>query len=450
LAQTPRGARFLDTLPLILVLALAAGVVAVTLVIVQRTEGLLQSISVQAETIRALADTVETAVARQSAAIQNHLLSPDPGHRAEYEAARAAEDSALVHLEQSVGPAGAAAMSALSNVRLVLRSWHRAQDELFAGTIDAPAYLSRLAAQGGRFQDVVGILGEVKAQATALGAERRAEIGRLQRLGAFLTTFLAVAAVIASAFAYRYRGGIRESSYELMARAREAEAAVRTRDDVLAIVSHDLRNALNAMSGAVQLAQEEDLPPELRAQQLQLAARSARGMNRLIADLLDVARMEEGKLSVEPRSESVQELLAQAEAGHLYDSERRGVTLSVQPPERPVLVRADGGRIAQVLGNLVGNALKFTPEGGLVTVEATLTDAGDRVQFTVSDTGPGIPDEHLPHIFDRFYQVRATGRAGAGLGLAIARGLVEAHGSTLEVTSRPGEGTSFSFHLPVT
>jgi signal transduction histidine kinase len=449
LAQSPRGARLLDALPLILVLVLAAGVVAVSFVIVRRTGQLLDSISLQSETIRSLADTVESAVARQAAAIQNQLLNPDPQHRAAYEAARASEDSAIVHLDRAVGPAGPAAMSALSNVRLVLRGWHRSQDELLAGDIDAATYLSRLDAQADRFEDVVEILDEVESEAAELGAQRRAQIGRLQRLGTLLTTFLAVAAVIASAVAYRFRGGIRESASELMVRAREAEAAVRTRDEVLAIVSHDLRNALNAMAGAVELAQEATLPPERRTQHLALAMRSARGMNRLIADLLDVARMEEGKLSVEPRPESVQDLLAQIESGHAVEAGRRGVTLSVHPPERPVHARADGGRIVQVLGNLVGNAIKFTPEGGLVTVDATLDDAGDRVRFAVSDTGPGIPAEHLPRIFDRFYQVRAAGRAGVGLGLAIARGLVEAHGSRLDVRSRPGEGTTFCFDLPV-
>src|SRR5688572_6573000 len=321
LPQSPRGARLLEALPLMLVLVLAVGVVAVSFVIVERTDRLLESISLQAETIRSLADTVESAVSRQSGAVQSHLLNQDPEHRAEYEAARAAEDSALAHLDRAVGPAGPTAMSALSNMRLVLRSWHRSQDELLAGDIDAPTYLDRLDAQTGRLNDVVAILDEVKAQATALGAQRRAEIGRLQRLGALLTTFLAVAAVIASAVAYRFRGGIRESAYKLVVRAREAEAAVRTRDEVLAIVSHDLRNALNAVAGAVELAQEESLPPVKRAQQLALATRSARGMNRLIADLLDAARMEEGQLKVEPRPEPVNELLAQVESGHLLDAE---------------------------------------------------------------------------------------------------------------------------------
>jgi signal transduction histidine kinase len=199
------------------------------------------------------------------------------------------------------------------------------------------------------------------------------------------------------------------------------------------------------MTGAVGLAQEHDLPPERRSEQLALALRSARGMSRLIADLLDVARMEAGKLSVEARPESVNELLAQAEAGYTLEAQRRGVVLIVSAPEEAVTVLADAGRITQVLGNLIGNALKFTPEGGTVLVDVRA--AVDRVTFIVSDTGPGIPEEHLPHIFDRFYQVRASGRAGAGLGLAISQGIVEAHGSTLEVDSRPGEGTTFIFDL---
>ena len=451
LPPSTRRASLLEALPLLLLLLLvvllSAGVVGVAFVIVQRTDRLLERIATDAEAIRSLADTVESAVARQSVALQYHLMVPDPVHRAEYFSARALEDTALAHLDVAVGKAGQPSMTALSNIRLLLRRWHRTQDELLAGTIDAQSYLDRLDVEAGRFQDVVAVLDGIRAQAAAVGTERRAEIGRLQRFGALLTGFLAVAAVLAATFALRFRGGIREAAYAMEQRAREAEAAVRTRDEVLAIVSHDLRNALNAMSGAISVAQEEGLPPELRAQQLALATRSARGMTRLIQDLLDVARMEEGKLAVEPRPEAVEELLAQAESGHQFEAGRRGVALIVQAPERPVRVLADGGRIAQVLGNLVGNALKFTPEGGSVMLDAHRD--GERVAFTVSDTGPGIAADHLPHIFDRFYQVQAAGRAGAGLGLAIARGLVEAHGSRLEVRSRPGEGTTFSFDLPV-
>ena len=134
MSKAIRGGRLVEAVPLLLVVLLALGVVAVTFVIVARTDALLRSITVQAESIRTLADTVESAVARQSVAVQGNLS--DPKQRAEYDAARSVEDTAIAHLDRAVGPAGPAAMSALSQVRLVLRSWHRNQDELLAGTID--------------------------------------------------------------------------------------------------------------------------------------------------------------------------------------------------------------------------------------------------------------------------------------------------------------------------
>jgi signal transduction histidine kinase len=445
LPPNARRARFFEALPLLLVALFAVGVMLVTFVILQRTAALRSGIATEIEEIRTLADTVEVAVARQAVAAQNLLVDPDPVHLAEYRAARALEDSVMVRLDQAAQRAGPSTMTALSGAQLVLRGWHSAEDDFVAGVIGGDDYRERLDAQAGRFQDVLGIMTELDMAATTLAEQRRTEIARLQKLGALLTALLALATVAAAGAAYRLRGGIRESATELMFRAREAEAAVRTRDDVLAIVSHDLRNALNAMTGAVGLAQEPALAQEKRAEQLALALRSARGMSRLISDLLDVASMEAGKLSVETRPESVNDLLAHAESGYRLEAERRGVVLIVTTPEEPVVVQADGGRITQVLGNLIGNALKFTPEGGTVLVDVRA--AVERVTFIVSDTGPGIPEEHLPHIFDRFYQVRASGRAGAGLGLAISQGIVEAHGSTLEVDSRPGEGTTFVFDL---
>ncbi|HEY0035645.1 MAG TPA: ATP-binding protein, partial [Longimicrobium sp.] len=108
---------------------------------------------------------------------------------------------------------------------------------------------------------------------------------------------------------------------------------------------------------------------------------------------------------------------------------------------------ADRERIHQVLSNLVGNAVKFTPQEGRVLVTTVAEDGEIRV--SVADTGPGIPPEHLPHVFDRFWQARSTRRAGAGLGLAIARGIVEAHGGAIGVESEPGRGTTFHFTLPL-
>ena len=445
LASTARRARLLEALTLFLVALFATAVMVVTLVILERTARLREMIATEIEEIRTLSDTVEVAVARQAVALRNVVVDPDPAFREEYAAARALEDSAMARLDQAAQRGGPTTMTALSGAQLVLRGWHRANDDFAEGRVSASAYRESLDVQTDRFSDVLGIMTELDMAATALAQQRREQIARLQKIGALLTALLALATVAAAGAAYRLRGGVRQSARLLEIRAHEAEDAVRTRDEVLAIVSHDLRNALNAMTGAVGLAQEPDLPAERRAEQLALALRSARGMSRLISDLLDVARMEAGKLSVEARPEPVGELLAHAESGYRLEAERRGVVLIVSAPDEPTTVLADGGRIAQVLGNLIGNALKFTPEGGTVLVDVRA--AVDRVTFIVSDTGPGIPEEHLPHIFDRFYQVRSSGRAGAGLGLAISLGLIEAHGSVLEVDSRPGEGTTFAFDL---
>ena len=218
----PRS-RLLEALPLLLVALFAIGVMAVTFVILQRTARLGASIATEIEQIRSLTDTVEMAVARQAVAVQNLMLDPDSLRRREYAAARALEDSAMVHLDRAAQIGGRPTMTALSGARLVLRGWRRIQDEFVSGEIDAETYRSRLGAQAGRFQDVLAIMTELDVQATGLAARRRAEITRLQRIGAVFTALLALATVVAAGFAYRFRGGIRESAFELTPRAREAE-----------------------------------------------------------------------------------------------------------------------------------------------------------------------------------------------------------------------------------
>jgi signal transduction histidine kinase len=173
-----------------------------------------------------------------------------------------------------------------------------------------------------------------------------------------------------------------------------------------------------------------------------------RRSDRLIRDLLDVSKIEAGKLSVEPTAHSVEGLLEQAVRDHEVLAEERELTLRVQPmPDGMPKVIADRTRIIQVLGNLIGNAIRFTEAGGTIDLEAEHHDSV--VHIRVSDTGSGIPVETLPHIFNRYWQARQQRRAGAGLGLAIAKGIVEAHSGTIWVTSEQGVGTTFTFTLPI-
>jgi len=228
----------------------------------------------------------------------------------------------------------------------------------------------------------------------------------------------------------------------------EAQEATRARDEILAVVAHDLRNPLNTVMMAAGLMMESsspDRPQERR--QVEIVRRAADRMNRMIQDLLDVKRMESGQLWLDPRPEPVAGLIA--DTIEMLRPLAAGSSIRVEAHVAPDLppVTADATRINQVLSNLVGNAVKFTPREGLITISAERAES--EVRFSVIDTGPGIPAEQLPHIFGRFWQAKASDRRGIGLGLAIAKGIVEAHKGRIWVESSVGLGSTFYFTLPI-
>jgi PAS domain S-box-containing protein len=238
---------------------------------------------------------------------------------------------------------------------------------------------------------------------------------------------------------------------DLLAREREAreraEAAIRTREEVLAIVSHDLRNPLNTIAmGATAL---RDFPGEDPGRYVDMIQRAIQRMNRLIEDLMDVVKLEGGqRLALAPAMVELAPLLGEMRESFQAQAEPRNQTVGYKcEPDVPPIV-ADRDRLLQVLANLLGNALKFTPEGGRVAIAVRRVE-GD-VWISVEDTGPGIPPEDMPRIFDLYWQARRTARLGAGLGLTISKGIVEAHGGRIWVESRPGEGSTFTFALPIT
>ena len=227
---------------------------------------------------------------------------------------------------------------------------------------------------------------------------------------------------------------------------REAREALRARDSVLGVVSHDLRNPLTAILLSVDSALGAGPLPGPVREALDGVVQSARGMDRMIQDLLDVARIEAGQLRIEPSSCRPAELVGEAVALMEPLALGRMVGLVSVVEECPP-VRADRDRVLQVFSNLVGNALKFTPPRGAVTVGAAPEEGA--VRFWVRDTGPGIPEAHVERLWDPFWQGDGPfRRSGVGLGLPIARGIVEAHGGRVGVESQPGAGTTFWFTLP--
>lgn len=229
-------------------------------------------------------------------------------------------------------------------------------------------------------------------------------------------------------------------------RAKEkAERAARARKETLAIVSHDLRGPLSSIGIAAEELRDPDIDADERLHYLDAIVRAVRRADRLITELLDAEQSDEGTLEVTPHPITVATLLERARAEGEVEAEAAGVELVVGDVA-PGKLLADRTRVEQVFANLIGNALRFTSEGGRVTLSAVRE--GDRVRCTVADTGAGIPAALVPHIFDRFYQARSKHRGSAGLGLSIARGIVLAHGGAMGVDSEEGVGATFWFTLP--
>lgn len=227
---------------------------------------------------------------------------------------------------------------------------------------------------------------------------------------------------------------------------RDAEEALRAREDLLAVVSHDLRNPLSTIHSTASLLLEGIPPPAEHPRFLAIIQRSSGVMDRLIQDLLDVSRMEKRRLVVEVRRMDLAPLLRETSEEMEQAAAAEGIALSSEVPDALPAVRADADRIRQAVGNLVGNAVKFTPEGGRVRLEAE--EAPEGVCVRVVDSGCGIPPEDQRRLFEPFWQAPGGEKRGVGLGLAIVRGIVEAHGGRIEVASSPGEGTTFSVFLP--
>jgi signal transduction histidine kinase len=231
---------------------------------------------------------------------------------------------------------------------------------------------------------------------------------------------------------------------------RSAREATRARDDMLGIVSHDLRNPIHTAYMAAALLLEL-MPPQdesgTQQSQLRIIKRAMDRANRLIQDLLDVTRIERGSLRVVTAPTTVAAILGDARDEAGAGASQRSIELRVGVAGAFPPVLADHGRAVQVLSNLIGNAVKFTPPGGSITVSAA--HEGDEVHFIVADTGAGISPDQMPHLFERYWQARTDDRRGVGLGLSIAKGIIEAHGGRIWAESTIGAGSRFHFTLPV-
>ena len=271
---------------------------------------------------------------------------------------------------------------------------------------------------------LVGGLALTFAEPTAFGESERAVLGLLAHTAA---RALARASLGAS-------------------RGDDGELSARSRREVLGIVAHDLRNPLNLIKITTEMMLENGLSAAAREQMLKRCIRATEQMNRLIEDLLDATHMETAGLRLDPTPIDLKELMMQVNEAYRPLAQERGVAWEVSGPDAPLCVRMDASRVQQAVGNLVGNALKFTPPGGCVAVRASANQR--EVVIEVSDTGPGISPEAIDCLFEPFWQA-ATDRRGVGLGLTIARGIAEAHQGRIDIKSALGKGSTFRLILPL-
>jgi len=293
----------------------------------------------------------------------------------------------------------------------------------FSELADMQTYISTpLIHQG----EIVGALALHFKEAWALGAADR--------------TFTKLLAQSAATALFRARSYDAERD-----KRKSAEMLAHAREDVLGVVAHDLRNPLNLILMTGELLMHEELSEQRRNDMLAIGMRAAQQMNRLIDDLLDTVRLQAGKLSLAVEEVSVDTIIRQADETFRPLAERRHVKLETTG-DGGACVRADPARVSQIVGNLIGNAIKFTPPQG--TIKLSATPGEKQVVFKVVDDGPGIPPDNISHLFDNFWQARKDDRRGVGLGLAIVKELVEAHGGKIWVESEVDHGSTFSFSLP--
>jgi signal transduction histidine kinase len=237
--------------------------------------------------------------------------------------------------------------------------------------------------------------------------------------------------------------GDRDAGDTALEAARQDEAH---RKDVFAMVMHDLRNPLCVILANADLLGENAENQDMREAALDVTLAAAR-MGRLLTDLLDVAQIDAGRFPLERGSHDARALLSDVRRAYGPLLESRGVRLAIDAPEAVVLASFDYDRVLQLLSNLLGNAMKFTPAGGSVALHFEHSE--EHVVFEVRDDGIGIHRDALPRIFERFSQHDTDSRRGLGLGLYICRMIAEAHGGDISVQSEPGRGTTFRVSLPV-
>jgi signal transduction histidine kinase len=380
---------------------------------------------------------------------RGYLISGDPALFTEVQSARARLDENLRSLrQQPLSPTG---QHLVLEVQRAAEEFERVQQQLIMARRDATdastlvrRFDTELLPRSITLDHALTRLVDFKeAQLEDLYEQARTERVRLATgLYSLLGMVVVAGIIIAWGFARLLGRSYRQEAEAL----RATRHAVATRDEIMGIVAHDLRNPLGSITMRATMLRNAAESEDTRRQAASIENVAMR-MEYLIKTMLDVSTMEAGRFSLMRVPCEVGDVLR--EATDLFEplAEAKQVHLERNVNEEKLAIHVDRERILQVLSNLIGNALKFTPRGGHVTVSGERI--GDEVRFAVLDTGTGIPADHLAHVFDRFWKHETPGIKGTGLGLFIAKGIIDAHGGRIWAESELGHGARFYFTLPL-
>ncbi len=279
-----------------------------------------------------------------------------------------------------------------------------------------------------------------RARAAAMGAEAQIPRGMIWLTSLTTLLFLGMALLVIRMLGERTRQQAeRTRLYE------EATKAVQSRDEVMVAVSYDLKEPLSAINDAVESITDTSEPSHIR-EKLALIKSSVIDAESVVKNILDQAKSEMGSMALRLDQIGINDILGDARLMLQPLAKTRDIRLQFDLANPPVLAFFDRERVLRVLSNLVGNAIKFSPRHGKVAIRVRSDQ--QQIYVSVADTGPGIPEKQIPGIFDNFWQARKTADQGAGVGLAVVKTIVEAHGGTVRADSQPGTGTTFTFTLP--
>ena len=382
---------------------------------------------------------------RQMARLQSFLLTGDRTIRIRYNAASAEEDSLYNDLSDLVRVMDLDVRERLARLSSESTRWRFGHLSIF-DEVAGPEVGDALWTQvQGEYDELQGATRELERVIKGEVDQGRRDTRWWRTMQTWIMIGLSILALGSLLVIARVSWRVRRLVTEAERREDALHQTVKQRDEVVSIVSHDLRNPLGVVAGAADTLIELPLDREERERQATIIARSASRMSRLIEDLLDVSRIEAGAFVVRPSAEEAISVLEEVRDMFEVHAEEAQVTLTVGPVS-DVPVRMDHDRVVQALANLVDNALRFTPEGGVVTLSGEVLDQ-ERVSLSVSDTGVGLTQDALDNLFSRFWQAEGDKKGRAGLGLAIVKGVIEAHGGEVQVESDPGVGSTFHLVL---